>query len=93
MLRNEMIKPQLVTQATKHLRSTYKPIAFHDDMAYWIEDNVFYKAKMNEDGMVALETKQAVDTMAADSVELELLTFIVERLTEGKEDDFGNSRN
>jgi hypothetical protein len=93
MIRDEFIKPRMITQATKHLRSTYKPVAFYEDMAYWIEDNVFYRANMDEYGAVMPETKQAVDTMTADSIELELLSFIVDKLTEGKEDDTSNSGN
>ena len=93
VLQSEIVKPIPITQATKHFRSQYNPVAFYENTAYWIEDNVFYSADMNEDGAIIIETKKAVDTINADSIQLDLLTFIVDKLTEGKNNDSRNSGN
>jgi predicted small secreted protein len=93
VLQSEFIKPKMITQATKHDASKYNPVAFYENTAYWIENNVFYCAEMNEDGAIVVETKQVVDTINADSIKLDLLTFIVEKLTEGKRNDSRNSGN
>lgn len=72
----------MVTQATKYEHKDARNIALYEDLAYWIEDNVFYKAGFDEDGRVDIKNKQIVDTINADGVELKLLTHIVEKLTE-----------
>ena len=41
-------------------------------------------------GLVDKNTTRKVDTMTMDSVELEKTQFIVQKLTEGKQDDSGN---
>ena len=82
----EFFKPDLVTQATKHADKDLHHVAFHENTAYWIENNVFYSAVIDESGQVDLPNKQVVDTINASDVELQLFTFIVEKLTEGKKD-------
>lgn len=74
---------QIITQATKYEHRDAKNVALYEDSAYWIEDNVFYKAGFDEDGRVDIKNKEVVDTINADGVELKLLTHIVEKLTEG----------
>jgi len=64
-------------------------IVFTDNKAYWIKDNAFYEASL-VDGEVDSETTKVVDTMTMDKVELDKMIFIVEKLTEGITDDFGN---
>jgi len=93
VLRSEVIKPKLITQATKHDASLYNPVAFYENTAYWIENNVFYCADMSESGAIIPESKQVVDTINADNIKLDLLTFIVDKLTEGKNNDSRNSGN
>lgn len=85
-------KPTLVSQATKHMRSQYSRVMFFNDTAYWLEDGRIQQAPF--DGIdVDYANKIPVDMMAMDSVELDKMTFIVERLTEGLTDDSGNSGN
>jgi hypothetical protein len=62
---------------------------FTEDKAYWIKDNAFYEAKV-VDGEIDKENAKVVDTMAMDKVELDKMIFIVEKLTEGIKNDFGN---
>ena len=65
---------------------------FVDDRAYWIKDNQFMVAE-TENGMVVNDTSARVDTMAMDSVELDKMVFIVGKLTEGINNDRGDSGN
>ena len=66
-------------------------VVFTSDKAYWIYGNTLYVAEIGEDGSVDSSTQSAVDTMALDSVELEEMSYIVEKLTEGKRNDSGSS--
>ncbi len=83
----------LETQATKYYESLSVKILFTENQAYWIRDNVFYVADMNEDGFIDYPTSRPVDTMHMDKVELDRMSFIVEKLTEGKQNDRGDSGN
>lgn len=97
----ERIKPSipymppkvLETQATKYYDSLSVKILFTENQAYWIRDNVFYVADMNEDGFIDYPTTKPVDTMGMDKVELDRMSFIVDKLTEGKQNDRGDSGN
>jgi hypothetical protein len=82
----------LVSQAQKHQDKTNIRVLFVDDKAYWIKDNQFMVAE-TEDGMVVNDTSTRVDTMAMDSVELDKMVFIVDKLTEGISNDRGDSGN
>lgn len=76
------------TQSRLHKKKTYLRILFMDNKAYWIKDSVFYFAEM-QDGRIIEETTQKVDIMNMDRVELDKMSFIVEKLTEG----FGNDNS
>lgn len=80
----------LLSQAQKHLDKTNVRVLFVGDKAYWIKDQQFFVAEV-EDGMVINDTAGRVDTMAMDSVELDKMVFIVDKLTEGKENDSRDS--
>jgi hypothetical protein len=88
---NRLLSP-LVSQAKKHYDKTNIRILFMDEKAYWITNNKFYNAD-TEDGEVLKETTKEVDIMGMDEVELEKMTFIVEKLTEGLHNDSGDSGN
>ena len=62
---------------------------FDLDVAYWIEDGTVFSAE-HDNQEIDYETKNVVDMMAIDSIELKKMTFIVEKLTEGATDDRGN---
>jgi hypothetical protein len=80
----------LESQAQKHQDKTNIRVLFVDDKAYWISNNQFLVAEA-ENGIVINDTATAVDIMAMDSVELDKMSFIVSKLTEGKNNDSGNS--
>jgi hypothetical protein len=56
-------------------------IIFVGNEAYWIKDNVFYVAEIIN-GYVDYESAKAVDTMGMDKIQLDKMSFIVEKLTE-----------
>lgn len=65
-------------------------VVFSDKHAYWIKDNKLYQADV-ANGQIDNSTKKIVDTMAMNKVELDKMFFIVQKLTEGKNNDSGNS--
>jgi hypothetical protein len=77
------------TQSFLNDQKNKQRIIFTEDKAYWIKDNAFYEAKVIN-GEVDKENAKVVDTMTIDKVELDKMIFIVEKLTEGTKNDFGN---
>jgi hypothetical protein len=63
-----------------------------ENSAYWVKDNVFYMADLVS-GEVNPETTRVVDTMGMDSVELDKMLFIMDRLREGLDNDSGGTGN
>lgn len=88
---NILSKQKMKTQATNHIDSLYVRVIIIDEKAYWIKDNSFFVANM-EDGAIDKESATLVDTMSMDTVQLDKMSFIVDKLTEDL-DDTGNSGN
>lgn len=86
-------KPIIKTQTTEYEKSQTVKVIMTDGQAYWIRDNVFYTADINEDYSVDNDSTRTVDTMSMDKVQLDKIIFIVERLTEDADNDDSNSRN
>jgi hypothetical protein len=80
----------LVSQAQKHHEKTNIRVLFVGNKAYWISNNQFMVAEA-ENGIVLNDTATRVDTMTMDSVELDKMVFIVDKLTEGINNDSGDS--
>lgn len=81
------------TQSLKHFDAQHLRILFMDGQAYWITNNIFYTADI-VDGDVDQDSTRQVDTMAMDKVQLKKTIYIVEKLTEGLENnERGNSGN
>jgi len=80
----------LKTQATEYFESSHVLVIRNENKVYWIQDNIFYVADIIN-GQVAEETKKRVDTSTMNKVELDKISFIVDKLTEGKRYDSGNS--
>jgi hypothetical protein len=78
------------TQASEHEKSMYVRVLVVDNNAYWIKDNAVFTANMVDDNLDNSSTK-IVDTMGMDDVQLKKMMFIVEKLTDGSQDDRGNS--
>lgn len=80
----QLLHPKVKTQATEHHDKNIVRVIFAEHQAYWIRDNVFYTADLDELGLIDVESTRAVDTMAMNKVQLDKMSFIVEKLTEGK---------
>lgn len=77
------------TQSRDLLSKNQIRVVFADNQAYWIKDSIFYQADVIN-GEIDNSTTKIVDTMAMDKVELDKMFFIVQKLTEGKQNDGGN---
>lgn len=77
-------KNEVVTQSTKHHDSMFTQVVVTHNKAYWIKDNVFLVAPINDEGEIDREAAIQVDTMSMNKVQLEEMTSIVEELTRGK---------
>lgn len=86
-------KPAIKTQTTEYEKSQTVRVIMTEGQAYWIRDNTFYTADINEDYSVDNDSTRVVDTMSMDKVQLDKIIFIVDRLTEDSDNDDSNSRN
>ena len=82
----------LNTQASKHYLSESTRVVLHENTAYWIRDSSLVCAKLIN-GNIDKENAKRVDTMALDKVELDKIMIIVDKLTDGVQNDGGNSGN
>jgi|688.fasta_scaffold00107_45 hypothetical protein len=78
------------TQSRDLMAKQSMTVVFVDGNAYWIKDNKFYQASVIN-GQIDNSTIKTVDTMGMDRVELDKMFFIVQKLTEGKQNDSGDS--
>ena len=69
----------------QHDKTNIKVIIF-DRNAYWIKDNIFYKAPLVDD-LINKDAAEQVDTMGMDKVQLDKMLFIMDKLREGINDD------
>lgn len=82
----ELDRKVLNTQSKKHSRENSIRVLFVSNKAYWIKDNAFYTADL-VDGIVDEESTKKVDIMNMSDVQLKEMSFIVEKLTEGIDDE------
>ncbi|NBO78166.1 MAG: hypothetical protein EBV27_00680 [Actinobacteria bacterium] len=80
------------TQSMNHYNKHNLRVIMIENSAYWVKDNVFYMADLVS-GEVNPETTRVVDTMGMDSVELDKMLFIMDRLREGLDNDSGGTGN
>ena len=85
-------RPLPPRQSSKYEDSINIRVIFLDSQAYWIRDNTFYMADM-ADGVIDKETTRTVDIMGMDEVQLKKASYIVDKLTEGIQNDYGGSGN
>ena len=76
-----------VTQSYKLREQTQIRVLIVEEKAYWINNNTVFVADVI-DGEVDSENAKPIDTMGMDSVQLDKIMFIVERLTEGTSNDY-----
>ena len=80
------------TQSKMHYDKTNVKVIILDNQAYWIKDNIFYKAPLDGQS-IDKESAEQVDTIHMDKVQLDKMLFIMDRLREGKTDDSRGSRD
>jgi hypothetical protein len=78
---NELLESP-ITQSSKHFDSISIKVVFVNNKAYYIKDNIFYVANV-EDEVIQHETATVVDTMSMNKVQLKEIMMIVEKLTKG----------
>ena len=100
---HEVIKPALPilaiidkltpkeTQASKFEKSMLVRVMVVEGEAYWIKDNIVYQATLDEEDNIDKETTNVVDIIHMDDIQLKKMMFIIEKLTEGLDDDNSNT--
>lgn len=97
-----LMKPFLIKPTTRKIEKKSQSLNHHnnhnikaiviDENAYWIKNNSVYVADMiNEE--IDPNTKKVVDIMGMDSVELDKMLFIVDKLTDRSKNDNRGSGN
>ncbi len=74
------------TQSKNHYKENSMRVIFFEDKAFWIKDNSFYTANVIN-GLIDEESKSRVDIMGMNDVQLKEMSFIVDKLTEGIDDE------
>ena len=74
------------SQSRMHYDKTNIKVIILDNNAYWIKDNIFYKAPLINE-LIDKDSAEQVDTIHMDKVQLEKMLFIMDRLREGMSDD------
>lgn len=80
------------TQSKLHYDKANIKVIIFDNDAYWIKDNIFYKAPL-VDELIDKEAAEQVDTIHMDKVQLDKMLFIMDKLREGINDDSRGSRD
>ena len=80
------------TQSTIHYDKTNIKVIIFDNNAYWIKDNIFYRAPLVNE-LIDKESAEQVDTIHMDKVQLDKMLFIMDKLREGISDDSRGSGN
>lgn len=80
------------TQSINYFDSKHIKVVVMDDYAYWISGNKLWCAEFNENGVDENSTKE-VDTIGMNRVELNKMITVVDKLTEGKQNDGGSPGN
>lgn len=82
------VKNKKDTQASQYSDKNKLKVLMMEDKAYWIQDNTVFEASIIN-GSVDQENVKVVDTMGMNKVELDRLSYIVDKLTKGDSNDRG----
>lgn len=80
-----------LSQLDKHMSDNVIKIIVVDNKAYWVVDNMFYTADINN-GEVVSETTKQVNTLEMSKDDIDKMLFILDNLGRGN-DDNSSSRN
>lgn len=74
------------SQSKIHYDKTNIKVIIFDNNAYWIKDNIFYRAPLVNQ-LIDKDSAEQVDTIHMDKVQLDKMLFIMDKLREGIKDD------
>ena len=74
------------SQSKVHYDKNNIKVIIFDNSAYWIKDNIFYKAPLVNE-LIDKDAAEQVDTIHMDKVQLDKMLFIMDKLREGINDD------
>lgn len=70
-------------QSRNHEAKTNVRVIMVENKAYWVKDNLFYVADM-ENGIINADSTRPLDIMSMDKVQLDKILFIIDRLKDGE---------
>jgi hypothetical protein len=73
------LKKQVKSQSRNHEEKTNVRVIIMDNKAYWVRDNLFFVADMDDEG-IDKDTTRVLDIMSMDKVQLDKMLFIVDKL-------------
>ena len=76
-------RPAPNRQSSNHEAKTSVKVIILDNKAYWVKDNSFYVANIDDHGIDKNST-EVLDIINMDKVQLDKIMFIVDRLRDGK---------
>jgi len=82
--------PSRQSQSEKHAEKNSVKVIFVDDKAYWVSNNVFYCADV-DNGNVDTESAKPIDVYNLDKNDIKKLLFILDKLGDGSSNDSGSS--
>lgn len=80
------------SQSSKHEESKFTKVLVLEDTAYWISNNQVFSAEILNNH-IDPESASAVDIMGMDKIQLDKMIFIIDKLTEGMNNDRSDSGN
>ena len=80
------------SQSSKHEESKFTKVLVLEDTAYWISNNQVFSAEILNNHKDP-ESASAVDIMGMDKIQLDKMIFIIDKLTEGMNNDRSDSGN
>lgn len=85
-------KRKLKSQSLNHEKESNVRVIILDGQAYWIKDNIFYRAPLINE-LIDKDSAERVDTTHMNKVQLDQMLFILDKLREGISDDSRGSRD
>jgi hypothetical protein len=83
------ISKEQKSQSSEFLNKKYVKVVVLENEAYWIHDNQLFVADYHDGEVDRLSAKQ-VDTFSMSSKELEKTRYVVDKLTEGNNENSGS---
>jgi len=82
--KNTTVREKIPSQIDQHIQKNMVKIVVIDGSAYWVADNIFYVADM-QNGSVLSDTVRQIDTVNMSKEELDKMLVILDNLKDGGE--------